>query len=100
MIFENQYLTYDEYTSLGGEQIGEMPFNLLEFEARKQIDLPTHNRLVGINKIPQEVKLCMFNLIRRYAAEAVLSNVRLQHFLFGVAGRQTVLPKSYIWCKI
>ena len=65
MIFENQYLTYDEYTSLGGEQIGEMPFNLLEFEARKQIDLPTHNRLVGINKIPQEVKLCMFNLINK-----------------------------------
>ena len=39
MTFEGQYLTYAEYTELGGSAIGEMPFNLLEFEARKKIDL-------------------------------------------------------------
>ena len=37
MTFEGQYLTYKEYTDLGGSQIGEMPFNLLEFEARRKI---------------------------------------------------------------
>lgn len=65
MTFENQYLTYSEYTSLGGEQIGEMPFNLLEYEARKQIDLRTQKRLVGLDTIPNEVKMCMFNLINK-----------------------------------
>lgn len=65
MTFENQYLTYSEYTSLGGEQIGEMPFNLLEYEARKQIDLRTQQRLKNVSPIPNEVKMCMFNLVNK-----------------------------------
>lgn len=65
MTFEGQYLTYAEYQALGGSAIGEMPFNLLEFEARRQIDIRTFNRLKGVNseEIPQEVKLCEYNLI-------------------------------------
>ena len=65
MRFEGQYLTYAEYQELGGSAIGEMPFNLLEFEARKQIDIRTKNRLKDINTedIPEEVKLCVYNLI-------------------------------------
>ena len=63
MTFEGQYLTYAEYQALGGSAIGEMPFNLLEFEARRKIDEPTHNRLVGGVDIPQEVKLCEFTII-------------------------------------
>ncbi len=63
MTFEGQYLTYAEYQELGGSAIGEMPFNLLEFEARKQIDLRTHKRLVGQEEIPNEVKLCIMHLI-------------------------------------
>lgn len=63
MTFEGQYLTYAEYQELGGSAIGEMPFNLLEFEARRKIDNKTQNRLVGIENIPQEVKLCVYNLI-------------------------------------
>ena len=68
MTFEGQYLTYLEYKSLiegeGGSAMAEMPFNLLEFEARRKIDIKTQNRLKGFeNKIPQEVKLCIFNLI-------------------------------------
>ena len=39
MTFENQYLTYAEYLALGGDTIGETPFNLLEYEARKQINI-------------------------------------------------------------
>ena len=63
MTFEGQYLTYAEYQALGGSAIGEMPFNLLEFEARRQIDVRTQNRLKDSEEIPQEVKLCEYNLI-------------------------------------
>lgn len=62
MEFEGQYLTYQEYQSLGGS-LSQTPFNLLEFEARKRIDLRTQNRLKDIDEIPQEVKLCVFNMI-------------------------------------
>ena len=62
MKFENQYLKYEEYLELGGT-MDKMPFNLLEFEARKKIDSRTQCRLNGIVEIPQEVKLCMYSLI-------------------------------------
>ena len=60
MTFEGQYLTKREYIALGGSStIGDMPFNLLEFESRRQIDIRTFNRLKDLNStdIPQEVKL-------------------------------------------
>lgn len=64
MTFEGQYLTKQEYIALGGSStIGDMPFNLLEFEARRQIDIRTFNRLKDLQEIPQEVKLCEYNLI-------------------------------------
>ena len=63
MTFEGRYLTYAEYQALGGSAIGEMPFNLLEFEARRQIDIRTFNRLKNSETIPQEVKLCEYALI-------------------------------------
>ncbi len=61
---EGQYLTYTEYQELGGT-LEETPFNILEFEARKRIDIRTQNRLKDIDSedIPQEVKLCIYNLI-------------------------------------
>lgn len=62
MKFENQYLTYTEYRLLGGS-LDIMPFNLLEFESRKIIDGRTQNRLIGIEEIPQEVKLCVNNMV-------------------------------------
>ncbi len=65
MTFEGQYLTYAEYQELGGSAIGDMPFNLLEFEARKQIDLKTQRRLIDETIIPNEVKLCVYNLINK-----------------------------------
>lgn len=64
MEFSGQYLTYNEYRALGGT-LTEMPFNLLEFEARKQIDLRTQKRLVELVNIPQEVKLCDYHLINK-----------------------------------
>ena len=63
-MFEGQYLTYAEYTSLGGT-LEQTPFNLLEFEARKQIDLRTQRRLINLDVIPNEVKLCVFHLINK-----------------------------------
>ena len=62
MEFEGQYLTYQEYKALGGT-LDLMPFNLLEFEARRKIDIRTFGRLKGGNDLPQEVKMCMYNLI-------------------------------------
>ena len=63
MTFEGQYLTYAEYQVLGGSAIGQTPFDLLEFEARRKIDIRTFNRLKNSNDIPQEVKLCEYELI-------------------------------------
>lgn len=66
MTFEGQYLTYLEYQtlteSLGGSPIEEMPFNLLEFEARRKIDIRTFNR-IKTDDIPQAVKLCEYEMI-------------------------------------
>ena len=63
MEFNGQYLTYEEYKLLGGT-LNLMPFNLLEYEIRRKIDLRTHNRLIN-NDIPNEVKMCMYNMIDR-----------------------------------
>lgn len=62
MEFNNQYLSYEEYMSLGGT-LGEMPFNILELKARQVINERTQNRLKNIEEIPQEVKICVYDLI-------------------------------------
>ena len=62
MEFNNQYLTYEEYKSLGGT-LGEMPFNILELKARQIINERTQNRLKNIEEMPQEVKICVYDLI-------------------------------------
>ena len=63
MEFNNQYLSYEEYKSLGGT-LGEMPFNILELKARQIINERTQNRLKDVEKIPQEVKICVYDLIQ------------------------------------
>ena len=62
MEFNGQYLTYQEYLALGGT-LEEMPFNLLEFNARKKIDERTFGRLVDKGQEYKEVKLCIYNMI-------------------------------------
>jgi hypothetical protein len=69
MEFEGQYLTYAEYKALGGT-LDLMPFNLLEFEARKEIDKRTFGRLKNLNEQIQEVKLCENKLITTLKAYA------------------------------
>ena len=74
MTFEGQYLTYAEYQELGGSAIGNMPFNLLEYEARKLIDLKTFNRLKNQETILQDVKLCEYELINKIQSYLNVSN--------------------------
>ena len=62
MEFNNQYLSYEEYKSLGGT-LGEMPFNILELKARQIINERTQNRLKDVEQIPQEDKICVYDLI-------------------------------------
>ena len=62
MEFNNQYLSYEEYKSLGGT-LGEMPFNILELKSRQIINERTQNRLKNIEEMPQEVKICVYDLI-------------------------------------
>ena len=61
-MFDGQYLEYKDYTELGGT-LDEAPFNLLEYNARKKIDERTFGRLIDIDEIPNEVKLCVYELI-------------------------------------
>lgn len=62
MDFRGQYLTYDEYQALGGA-LDITPFNILEFEARRKVDVLTFNRLKQAETIPDEVKMCIYSLI-------------------------------------
>ena len=63
MDYTNQYLSYEEYVSLGGT-LEEVPFNELEFECRRIIDIRTQNRLKKVNEIPEEVKMLENKMIR------------------------------------
>lgn len=62
MEFKGQYLTYQEYLALGGT-LDEMPFNLLEYNARKKIDERTFGRLINRGQEYQDVKLCVYDMI-------------------------------------
>jgi Glu-tRNA(Gln) amidotransferase subunit E-like FAD-binding protein len=61
-MFDGQYLTKTEYTTLGGS-LTENAFNLLEYEARKKIDKYTQGRLIELTTQLKETKLCVFKLI-------------------------------------
>lgn len=62
MEFSGQYLTYKDYQDLGGT-LSEMPFNLLEYEARQNIDKYTFGRLKDLEEQIEETKLCTYKLI-------------------------------------
>lgn len=66
MKFDNQYLTYLEYRELGGKLL-EMPFNLLERDIEKEIDLVTSSRFKKITKdeYPEDLKLCVYDLMEK-----------------------------------
>jgi len=62
MEFTKHYLTYAEYKGLGGT-LEETPFNLLELEAKKNIDRYTFGRLENLDTQINEVKVCDYKLI-------------------------------------
>lgn len=62
MEISGQYLTYTEYKQLGGT-LTQMPFKLLEFEARQYVDKYTMGRLKELESQVDEVKLCIYKLI-------------------------------------
>lgn len=73
MEFKDQYLTYDEYLQLGGT-LDETPFNILELEARKNIDKYTFGRLQNLEEQCNEVKVCEYRLINALNAYAISEN--------------------------
>lgn len=78
MDFNGQYLTYSEYQALGGS-LDQMPFNLLEYELRKRIDLNTKGRLKDQAEIPNEVKMCVFKMISDIEKYANDENINLNY---------------------
>ena len=56
------YLTYDEYTEMGGT-LSTAAFSRLEFKARKLIDQRTFGRLKGLVQQPEAVKKLVFELM-------------------------------------
>lgn len=70
----NKYLTYTEYRILGGD-IPEMSFKRLEYRAEKKIDEQTFGRFLKIKSYPQELKMCVYELINEYKKEFDSSNI-------------------------
>lgn len=62
MDFSDNYLNYKEYKKLGGT-LDQTPFNILEFQAQKEIDKLTFGRLKDLDEQINEVKMCIFELI-------------------------------------
>lgn len=56
------YLTYDEYTQMGGTA-AEAAFPRLEYMARKRIDRYTQNRVKAMQEVPEAVKRCSVELV-------------------------------------
>ena len=63
MEISGQYLEYSEYTALGGT-LANTPFSILEYNARMKIDERTFGRLKDLETQPEEVKMCVFSLIK------------------------------------
>lgn len=65
------YLTYEEYQNMGG-QLDEATFTDLSYDAESVIDWYTFKRLKKMDTYPEEVKRCMYQLIKILAMRAAL----------------------------
>lgn len=66
MEFKNQYLKKDEFLELGGkDSMTSSAFNLLEYDAEKEIDELTSSRFRKLSEeeYPQELKMCVYKLM-------------------------------------
>ena len=62
------YLTYDEYTTLGGT-LDENAFYAVEFEAQTFVNWITYNRLKDEETFSSTVKRCMYDLVSLITAK-------------------------------
>ena len=71
------YLTYADYTGMGGT-LTQTAFTNLEYEARKQIDKLTHERVVDESPVREAVKRLTFRVVEflRTSNEAMTSGVK------------------------
>lgn len=77
------YLTYDEYKNTYGGTLPETEFVLAEFKARKQIDYWTDSRVQNMASIPEEVKLCIMQLVKvdsKFGVDAQAANPVIASF--------------------
>ncbi|MBQ7976813.1 MAG: hypothetical protein IJ300_14100 [Clostridia bacterium] len=63
------YLTYDEYTEMGGS-LTEAAFCINLRRAEAEINKHTYRRLIDADTIPDEVKSCIWELIEVYHKKA------------------------------
>lgn len=56
------YLSYDEYTTYGGN-LPKVDFDRFRFRAERLIDNATQERVKSLSPIPEEIKRCMVELI-------------------------------------
>lgn len=64
------YLSYEDYQNMGGT-LDEATFNDMEREARHLVDWYTFNRLKKDTNISEDVKECMYSIIKLVNANAV-----------------------------
>lgn len=69
-----EYLTYEEYTTLGGT-VSETLFTKLERKSERKLDYFTQNRLKALTVIPSEVKECMIEFVDRIQNEPLNGNI-------------------------
>ena len=91
MDFSGQYLTYSEYKVLGG-QLDQAPFNLLEYDVRKEIDKQTLGRLVNLEKQREEVKMCVWELIN--LQQSINNGVDISGNVVNYTNKEIVKAKS------
>lgn len=96
MDFSGQYLTYDEYKVLGG-QLDQTPFNLLEYDARKEIDEETQGRLINLEKQIEEVKMCVWGLIN--LQQSINNGIDISGNVINYASKEIKKAKSNIIMK-
>jgi len=83
------YITFNQYQALGGK-LEQPEFIRQEFAARAEINLQTFDRLININPIPEELKMCALELIER----GVLGDLEGQDFTSQSAGKVSVTKEE------
>jgi hypothetical protein len=59
-----QYLNFADYKSMGGS-FEQPEYTRAEYAARKEIDSLTFGRLQGIDPVPDDLKMCVLELVER-----------------------------------